>query len=61
MTNMATAADEIVVALYDYTANDTEELSIRKNEQLSLIDAKFTWWQVSSLSSILHQLSTMNE
>ena len=39
--------DEIVVALYDYTAKEQEELSIKKNEQLVLLDAKFTWWKVS--------------
>ena len=43
---MSVGAEEIVVALYDYTAKDPEELSIRKNEQLILIEAKFAWWKV---------------
>jgi len=43
---MAVVGDEIVTAMYDYTANDTEELSIKKNEQLVLLDAKFSWWKV---------------
>ena len=43
------SSDEIVVALYDYSAKEQEELSIKKNEQLVLLDAKFTWWKVSSV------------
>ena len=44
---MSNGNDEVIVALYDYFAKEPEELSIRKNEQLTLIDAKFTWWQVT--------------
>ena len=43
---MSIGTDEIVVALYDYTANDAEELSIKKYEQLTLLDPKFSWWKV---------------
>ena len=39
--------EEMVTALYDYSANDIEELSIKKNEQLFLLDAKNSWWKVS--------------
>ena len=45
---MSAGSDEVVIALYDYTAKDPEELSIRKNEQLTLLDSKFTWWKVSN-------------
>jgi len=54
IANMSVVPDEVVVALYDYAANDPEELSIRKNEQLSLIDAKFTWWKVNCFSIKLY-------
>lgn len=35
-----------VIALYDYQANDAEELSIKKNEVLSLLDSDNNWWKV---------------
>uniref|UniRef100_H2Y7D1 Cytoplasmic protein n=1 Tax=Ciona savignyi TaxID=51511 RepID=H2Y7D1_CIOSA len=38
--------EETVVALYDYTAKETAELSIKKNETLVLLDAKNIWWKV---------------
>lgn len=36
------------VALYDYQARDTEELSIAKNEQLTVLEAAGQWWKVRS-------------
>lgn len=34
------------VALYDYAATDPEELSIKKDEGLSVLDRTGTWWKV---------------
>ena len=36
------------MALYDYSANQDEELSIRKNEKLTLLDSSKTWWRVQN-------------
>ncbi|CAK8697809.1 unnamed protein product [Clavelina lepadiformis] len=49
---MSAGSDEVVIALYDYTAKDPEELSIRKNEQLTLLDSKFTWWKGNEVNLI---------
>lgn len=38
------------MALYDYSANQEEELSIRKNEKLTLMDSSKTWWRVKNSS-----------
>uniref|UniRef100_H2Y7C7 Cytoplasmic protein n=1 Tax=Ciona savignyi TaxID=51511 RepID=H2Y7C7_CIOSA len=43
---MSVGGEETVVALYDYTAKETAELSIKKNETLVLLDAKNIWWKV---------------
>lgn len=43
---MAILKEEYVTALYDYNSQDREELSIRKNEQLDLLDATHSWWKV---------------
>ena len=34
------------IALYDYGARDPEELTIKKNESLSVLDRSGTWWKV---------------
>ena len=34
------------VVLYDYVAKQDEELSIKKNEKLSVLDDRKTWWKV---------------
>ncbi|KAG8454506.1 hypothetical protein GDO86_000937, partial [Hymenochirus boettgeri] len=36
----------IVIAKWDYTAQQDQELDIRKNERLWLIDDSKTWWRV---------------
>ncbi|KAG7270196.1 hypothetical protein CRUP_016030 [Coryphaenoides rupestris] len=36
----------IVVAKWDYTAQQEQELDIRKNERLHLLDDSKTWWRV---------------
>ncbi|XP_068687144.1 SH2/SH3 adapter protein NCK1-like [Montipora foliosa] len=36
------------VAIYDYTATQSEELSIKKDEKLTIIDDSKTWWQVEN-------------
>ncbi|XP_031725232.1 cytoplasmic protein NCK2a [Anarrhichthys ocellatus] len=36
----------IVVAKWDYTAQQDQELDIRKNERLHLLDDSKTWWRV---------------
>ncbi|TDH06761.1 hypothetical protein EPR50_G00116620 [Perca flavescens] len=36
----------IVVAKWDYTAQQDQELDIRKNERLFLLDDSKTWWRV---------------
>lgn len=43
---MSAFAEEMVIALYDYQANDKEELTIRKNEQLTLLDGTGPWYRV---------------
>ena len=36
----------IVIAKWDYTAQQDQELDIRKNERLWLLDDSKTWWRV---------------
>lgn len=36
------------IAIYDYTATQTEELSIKKDEKLTILDDSKTWWQVEN-------------
>lgn len=38
--------ESIAFALYDYNAQQKEELSIKKNEKLIIIDDSQTWWKV---------------
>ena len=40
-------ADEVyVVVKYDYTAQEDQELTVKKNERLKLIDDTKNWWKV---------------
>ncbi|XP_063067844.1 cytoplasmic protein NCK2-like [Engraulis encrasicolus] len=41
----------IVIAKWDYTAQQDQELDIRKNERLWLIDDSKTWWRVRNGSN----------
>lgn len=41
----------IVVAKWDYTAQQDQELDIRKNERLHLLDDSKTWWRVRNASN----------
>lgn len=41
----------IVVAKWDYTAQQDQELDIRKNERLYLLDDSKTWWRVRNGSN----------
>lgn len=34
------------VAIYNYTAQDAEELTIEKNQTLSIVDSDGSWWKV---------------
>lgn len=36
------------IAIYDYTATQNEELSIKKDEKLTILDDSKTWWQVEN-------------
>ncbi|KAJ7378216.1 Cytoplasmic protein nck1 [Desmophyllum pertusum] len=36
------------IALYDYKATQSEELSIKKDEKLVILDDSKTWWQVEN-------------
>ncbi|KAJ8351450.1 hypothetical protein SKAU_G00229260 [Synaphobranchus kaupii] len=41
----------IVIAKWDYTAQQDQELDIRKNERLWLLDDSKTWWRVRNTSN----------
>lgn len=43
--------EPIAVALYDYNAQGNQELSIKKNEKLTIIDDSQTWWKVRNEQS----------
>jgi hypothetical protein len=45
---MSADSEVVVVAKYDYTARDPEELDIRKNERLVLLDDSKQWWRVQN-------------
>ena len=45
---MARLGPRQCVALYAYVAQDDEELSINKNQQLSIINSDGTWWMVAN-------------
>lgn len=39
-------AEQYVVSKFDYKAQETQELSITKNERLTLLDDSRNWWKV---------------
>lgn len=41
----------IVVAKWDYVAQQDQELDIRKNERLYLLDDSKTWWRVRNTTN----------
>ena len=41
----------IVIAKWDYTAQQDQELDIRKNERLWLLDDSKTWWRVRNAAN----------
>ncbi|KAG5833257.1 hypothetical protein ANANG_G00274010 [Anguilla anguilla] len=41
----------IVIAKWDYAAQQDQELDIRKNERLWLLDDSKTWWRVRNASN----------
>lgn len=41
----------LVVAKWDYDSKQDEELSIKRNEKLKLIDDSRSWWKVQKISS----------
>lgn len=43
---MSSVNEEFVTALYDYHAKDPDELTIRKNESLTLLDGSGPWYKV---------------
>lgn len=46
---MGKVGEEVhVIAKYDYTAQGTQELDLRKNERLLLIDDSKHWWKVQN-------------
>jgi len=49
------------VAKYDYVAQGTQELSLRKNEKLLLLDDSKHWWKVGPISAtvIIHSQDVM--
>ncbi|XP_064638712.1 cytoplasmic protein NCK2-like isoform X3 [Lineus longissimus] len=44
-------SEEVVIAKYDYTAQDKRELNIKKNEKLFLLDDSKHWWKVLNYKS----------
>ncbi|GAA6098489.1 cytoplasmic protein NCK2b [Tachysurus ichikawai] len=41
----------IVIAKWDYSAQQEQELDIRKNERLWLLDDSKTWWRVRNVAN----------
>jgi len=44
-------SSEIVIAKFNYNAQETHELSIVKNERLLLMDDTCLWWKVKRVDS----------
>lgn len=42
------AEEAFAIALYDYHSQNDEELSIRKNDKLLIVNDSGTWWQVQN-------------
>uniref|UniRef100_A0A914ZMR6 Cytoplasmic protein NCK2 n=2 Tax=Parascaris univalens TaxID=6257 RepID=A0A914ZMR6_PARUN len=45
--------DIYVVVKYDYTAQEDQELTIKKNERLKLLDDSKNWWKVISEDNVI--------
>ena len=45
---MAEGEEMAVIAKYDYTAENGQELSIKKSEKLILLDNSKDWWRVKN-------------
>ncbi|GAB1602835.1 cytoplasmic protein NCK1-like [Argonauta hians] len=45
------AEEVIVIAKYDYKAENSQELDIKKNEKLRLLDDSKEWWKVQNMQS----------
>ncbi|KAK7090692.1 hypothetical protein V1264_010454 [Littorina saxatilis] len=45
---MAEGEEMLVIAKYDYTAENGQELSIKKSERLTLLDNSKDWWRVKN-------------
>ncbi|GMT04157.1 hypothetical protein PENTCL1PPCAC_26331, partial [Pristionchus entomophagus] len=43
---MSSSGDVFVVAKFDYAAAEQQELTIKKNERLKLMDDSKNWWRV---------------
>ena len=48
MATMAEGEETAVIAKYDYTAENGQELSIKKSERLLLLDNSKDWWRVKN-------------
>ena len=48
MATMAEGEETAVIAKYDYTAENGQELSIKKSERLILLDNSKDWWRVKN-------------
>ncbi|TKR81516.1 hypothetical protein L596_015375 [Steinernema carpocapsae] len=46
LTNSTSTEDVFVVVKYDYLAQEDQELTIKKNERLRLMDDSKNWWKV---------------
>ena len=55
-TSSPTTSDAIIlVAKFDYKAKDSQELSLKKNERLILLDSSKNWWLVQKYSDTSQQ------
>ena len=47
--NMSSAETIILVAKFDYQKKDSQELDLKKNERLILLDNSKKWWLVQKI------------
>lgn len=40
------SSEQYVIVKYDYNAQEDQELTIKKNERLKLLDDSKNWWKV---------------
>ncbi|CAF3397712.1 unnamed protein product [Rotaria socialis] len=50
-TSSINGSNEIIIAKFNYNAQENHELSIVKNERLILLDDKCLWWKVKRVDS----------